>query len=95
MEILTYRFQGHSMGDPERYRTKEEIAQYQEGDPIGRYRKSLLEMKNPKFSEEELNDIERDVRRQIDEAEEFALNSDLPALESLTDQIYVDDLERK
>ncbi len=43
LEAITYRFRGHSMGDPERYRKSEEVHQWQENDPIGIYRRSLIE----------------------------------------------------
>jgi pyruvate dehydrogenase E1 component alpha subunit len=92
MEIMTYRFQGHSMGDPERYRTKDEITKYQEGDPIGRFRDQLLAEK--KVSIEELEDIEKQVLAEMDEAAAFADASPLPALDTLFDHIYVNDLER-
>jgi pyruvate dehydrogenase E1 component alpha subunit len=54
LEILTYRFRGHSMGDPERYRKPEEIKKWQENDPIGIYRRHLTE--NDLASSGELDD---------------------------------------
>src|SRR5512133_3145716 len=45
LEVMTYRFRGHSMGDPERYRKQEEVHQWQENDPIGIYRRHLVEQK--------------------------------------------------
>ena len=45
LEIITYRFRGHSMGDPERYREQDEVGKWRENDPIGIYRKYLLEEK--------------------------------------------------
>ncbi len=42
LEALTYRFRGHSMGDPERYRTQEEVKKWQENDPIGMFHATLL-----------------------------------------------------
>jgi pyruvate dehydrogenase E1 component alpha subunit len=53
LEVLTYRFRGHSMGDPERYRKPEEVHKWQEEDPIGIFRKYLTE--NKIASTEELN----------------------------------------
>ncbi|MCL4876702.1 MAG: pyruvate dehydrogenase (acetyl-transferring) E1 component subunit alpha [Anaerolineae bacterium] len=95
MEVLTYRFQGHSMGDPERYRTADEIAKYREDDPIQKFRNYLTELKRPKITLEDLNQIEVQVRDEIAEAENFAVESELPALETLTEKIYVRDLERE
>lgn len=95
MEVLTYRFQGHSMGDPERYRTADEIAKYREGDPILRFRNHILEGKRPKITVEELDQIEHQVRDEVLAAEKFALESPLPELSTLTEGIYVNDLERE
>lgn len=92
MEIMTYRFQGHSMGDPERYRSKEEIAQYQEGDPIRSFRDYLMDEK--KIKQDDLDKIEIEVRDEMSEAETFALESPYPELDTLTQHVYVNDLER-
>jgi pyruvate dehydrogenase E1 component alpha subunit len=92
MESMTYRFQGHSMGDPERYRSKDEIAQYQEGDPIGTFRAYLADEKSVKVSE--LDKIEEQVLEEMEEVQRFAEESPLPSLDTLFDNIYVDDLER-
>ncbi len=46
LEIVTYRFMGHSMGDPERYREKQEIEKWKEDDPIGIFRKALRSKKS-------------------------------------------------
>jgi pyruvate dehydrogenase E1 component alpha subunit len=88
LEIVTYRFRGHSMGDPERYRKAEEVKQWQENDPIGVYRKYL--MSNNIAPEEELNDIDLKVTGEVREAVEFAENSPEPAPESLFDYVYVE-----
>jgi pyruvate dehydrogenase E1 component alpha subunit len=45
LEVLTYRYRGHSMGDPERYRKAEEVKKWQENDPIGIFNKYLLDKK--------------------------------------------------
>jgi len=92
MEVMTYRFQGHSMGDPERYRSKDEIAQYQEGDPIGAFRNYLTDEKNVKVGD--LDKIEQQVIEEMEEVQRYAEESPLPSLDTLYDNIYVDDLER-
>jgi pyruvate dehydrogenase E1 component alpha subunit len=92
VESLTYRFQGHSMGDPERYRSKDEIAKYQEGDPIGSFRAHLTSEKNVKVSE--LDKIEEQVLEEMEAVQRFAEESPLPSMDTLYDNIYVDDLER-
>jgi pyruvate dehydrogenase E1 component alpha subunit len=87
VEAVTYRFRGHSMADPEQYRSKEEVAHWRERDPI------------PAFGErlEREGVIDEDGRRQIDEraiarvdaAVEFAEASPFPAPETLYDDVYV------
>ena len=43
LEVVTYRFRGHSMGDPERYRNQDEVRRWQENDPIGIFHRYLVE----------------------------------------------------
>ncbi len=88
LEFLTYRYRGHSMGDPERYRESEEIEKYQENDPIGIYRKYLLKEEITK--ESDLDEIEQEVEDEIAEAVKFAEESPEPALETLFDHVYVE-----
>ncbi len=88
LEIMTYRYRGHSMGDPERYRNQEEIHRYQEEDPIGIYRKFLVN--NKLVTTKELDIQDELVLKEIDEAVEFAETSPEPAPETLFDNIYVE-----
>ncbi|MCB9134859.1 MAG: pyruvate dehydrogenase (acetyl-transferring) E1 component subunit alpha [Anaerolineales bacterium] len=88
LEIMTYRFRGHSMGDPERYREKSEIEKWQEDDPIGKYQKYILE--NGITSEAELAQTEQDANAEADAAVQFAENSPEPAPEALYEHIYAD-----
>jgi pyruvate dehydrogenase E1 component alpha subunit len=90
LEIMTYRFRGHSMGDPERYREAEEVKKWQENDPIGIYHKWLVE--NKKATDEALNKIVEEVEQEIEEAVEFAENSPEPAPEELFTDIYVEEV---
>lgn len=89
LEIVTYRYRGHSMGDPERYRNKEEIQKWQETDPIGIYNKFMIE-KNI-ATEGELSDILTQVEAEIEDAVEFAESSPEPKPEALFEDIYVED----
>ncbi|MDH5606045.1 MAG: pyruvate dehydrogenase (acetyl-transferring) E1 component subunit alpha [Anaerolineae bacterium] len=89
LEIMTYRFQGHSMGDPERYRESEEIKKWQENDPIGVYHKYLIE--NKKATGKELDEIEAQVEKDVAAAVEFAENSPEPAPEALFEDIFVEE----
>ena len=88
LEILTYRFRGHSMGDPERYRKTDEIKKYQENDPIGIYRRHLLE--NEIAKEGELDDLDTRAEAEIQEAVELAESSPDPEPEALFEHIYVE-----
>jgi pyruvate dehydrogenase E1 component alpha subunit len=87
MEAMTYRFRGHSMGDPERYRKPEEIHKYMENDPIGIYRRSLME--KGIATEEELNQQDDEGYKIVDEAVQFAESSPEPGVEELYANIYV------
>ncbi len=89
LEIMTYRFRGHSMGDPERYRKADEIRKWEENDPIGIYRKYLVE--HQIASEDELTAQDQSAEKEIAEAVEFAENSPEPAAEELFKHIYVEE----
>jgi len=88
LEITTYRFRGHSMGDPERYRKPEEVKQWHEKDPIGIFRKDLLDKKVT--SAKALDEIEVNVEDEVTKAVEFAEASPEPAPEDLFVDIYAD-----
>jgi pyruvate dehydrogenase E1 component alpha subunit len=71
LEMRTYRYRGHSMSDPAKYRTREEVQEMREHrDPIDLLRKRILE--EGTVSEAELKEIDREVRAMINEAAEFA-----------------------
>lgn len=90
LEIVTYRYRGHSMGDPERYRDADEVKRWQENDPIGIYHKWLVE--NKKASNEELDQIVAEVEQEIEDAVEYAENSPEPAPEELFTDIYAEEV---
>ena len=87
LEIMTYRFRGHSMGDPERYRKQEEVKMWEEKDPIGIFRTYL---KGQKIKESVLDEIDAKVDVEVVAAVEFAENSPEPTLEDLYKDIYVE-----
>ena len=89
LEVITYRYRGHSMGDPERYRLKDEVEKWQTEDPIGIYRRYLLEEK--KATSEELDDLETKVLAEVQDAVEFAESSPEPAPEELFVGIYAEE----
>jgi pyruvate dehydrogenase E1 component alpha subunit len=88
LEIMTYRYRGHSMGDPERYRQPDEIKKWQENDPIGIYRAYLTKEKIAK--EKELNAIDEQVIEEVQEAVQFAESSPEPAPEELFTDVYAE-----
>lgn len=89
LEMLTYRFEGHSMGDPLRYRTKDEVEKWREDDPIGILERQLLN--NDVATREELEDLDKGVEQEMEEAVRFAEESPFPAYEELFTDIYVED----
>jgi pyruvate dehydrogenase E1 component alpha subunit len=91
VEAVTYRFRGHSMADPEQYRTKEEVAHWRERDPLPAFAQLLVREGVIEESERELIDAEAVAR--VDAAVEFAEASPFPARESLYEDVYVLDRE--
>jgi pyruvate dehydrogenase E1 component alpha subunit len=87
IEALTYRFRGHSAADPEVYRTKEEVQQWRQRDPIVLYENVLKEA--GLIDDAEIEEHDRKAVEFVDEAVAFADASPEPALESLYDNIYV------
>lgn len=88
LEIITYRYRGHSMGDPERYREAEEVQRWREEDPIGIYHSHLVEEKV--VSEEELETLIEQVEAEVEAAVQFAESSPDPEPEELFADIYAD-----
>jgi pyruvate dehydrogenase E1 component alpha subunit len=89
LEIETYRFRGHSMGDPERYRKSEEVKCWQEEeDPIGIFHKFLVE--NGIANQAELDDLEKSSVTEVQAAVQFAETSPEPPAEALFENIYAE-----
>jgi len=86
IEMKTYRYKGHSMSDPQKYRTKEELKTYQDDDPI----KHVLDIikENNWLSEEEIDAINKDVQEQVKESVKFAEESPLPDVSELYNDVY-------
>ncbi|MBO6824647.1 MAG: pyruvate dehydrogenase (acetyl-transferring) E1 component subunit alpha [Sneathiella sp.] len=86
LEMKTYRYRGHSMSDPAKYRSKEEVNKKRaESDPIERVREKLLNEKI--YTEEELKEIDREVKSIVAEAVEFAQESPEPHPDELMTDI--------
>jgi pyruvate dehydrogenase E1 component alpha subunit len=88
LEIMTYRFMGHSMGDPERYRQKDEVEKWKADDPIGIFRKKLISKKTT--TAKALDEIEERAMQEALAAVEFAESSPEPAPEALWENVYVE-----
>jgi pyruvate dehydrogenase E1 component alpha subunit len=87
LEIQTYRYRGHSMGDAERYREKDEVEQAQEErDPIANWANHLLEEEIA--TQERLDELAADAEQQVEEAVTFAKNSPYPEPEDLYRDVY-------
>lgn len=88
LEMITYRYEGHSMGDPLRYRSKEEVQKWQQDDPIGILERHLL---NDEMADQnELEAIDHAVEEIITAAVQFAEESPLPGPEELFSHVYVE-----
>lgn len=87
LEVKTYRYKGHSMSDPGKYRTKEELNQYKSEDPIIDLKAYILE--HEIATEETLKEIDVKVKAIVAESVVFAENSPYPAPEELYEDVYI------
>jgi pyruvate dehydrogenase E1 component alpha subunit len=87
VEAVTYRFRGHSMADPEEYRSKEEVEEWRKRDPINVFKARLVD--EDVISDDDFEKLDEQAVKRVDEAVEFADNSPFPELDSLYDDIYV------
>jgi len=86
IESKTYRWLGHSKSDAQAYRTKDEVQQWKEKDPIARLKKFMLE--NKIATAEEIEAVEQQARTNMEKAVEFANDSPEPPVESVTEDVY-------
>lgn len=86
LELKTYRYRGHSMSDAQKYRTKEEVAEYQKIDPITQV-KDILK-KNKYASDKEIKAIDKRVKDLVSECEKFAEESEFPDIQTMYDVVY-------
>ena len=89
LEMKTYRYKGHSMSDAQKYRTKDEVAEYQKIDPITK----VLEMikKNKWATDKEIQAIQDQVKATVKEAVDFAESSPFPSDDSLYQNVYAEE----
>ena len=94
LEIKTYRYRGHSMSDPAKYRTREEVQKMRdERDPIEQVRNILLEHKHA--SEDDLKAIDKEIKEIVNASAEFAKESPEPAAEELWTDIYATEVPQE
>ncbi len=90
LEFRTYRYKGHSMSDPAKYRTKEEVEEYKQRDPVEVVRKTILD--NKMATEDELNAIESRIQDVVEDSVKYAEESAFPdPSEALTDIYFEPD----
>jgi pyruvate dehydrogenase E1 component alpha subunit len=87
VEAVTYRYRGHSMADPEEYRSKEEVEEWRGRDPIEAFAKRLVD--EDRMKQEDVEQLDTDAIETVDEAVRFADESPFPDLDSLYDDVYV------
>jgi pyruvate dehydrogenase E1 component alpha subunit len=89
LEMKTYRYKGHSVSDPQKYRTKEELEEYRGKDPILTVKKTILDEKYA--TEEELVAIDERINDMIEESVKFAEESPWPAEDEVLKDVYLDE----
>ena len=87
LEVQTYRYKGHSMSDPAKYRTKKELELYKAQDPIEIVHKEILQKKIA--TEKELEKINKSIIKKIKNAADYALKSPFPSNDDLYTDVYV------
>lgn len=87
LDIQTYRYKGHSMSDPQKYRTKDELHEYQGKDPI-EYVRNVL-MAQGWNTEAEIKAVEKEIKAEVEAAIEFAENSPYPEAHELYEDVYM------
>ena len=87
LEIRTYRYKGHSMSDPAKYRTKEELEEYKGRDPLMTIKAAILE--NQYADEAWFKDVEAEVKKVVEDSVKFAEESPYPSVDELYKDIYV------
>nr|YP_010196582.1 pyruvate dehydrogenase E1 component alpha subunit [Gracilaria cervicornis]UAD83979.1 pyruvate dehydrogenase E1 component alpha subunit [Gracilaria cervicornis] len=88
IEALTYRFRGHSLADPDELRSVTEKETWLARDPIKRLKDYILD--NSLFSEQQVNDVNLDVKIEVDQAVEFAISSPEPNVKDLKKYLFAD-----
>ncbi len=88
LEILTYRYKGHSMSDPAKYRSKDELQSYKDQDPVIIMQKEMSE--SEQLSEKQFEKMDEEVKQICDDAVKFSEESPEPELSSLWEDVLVE-----
>src|ERR1043165_7594647 len=88
LEIKTYRYKGHSISDPQKYRTKEEVDEYKGKDPIQMIRKTIIDAKMA--TEKELGEIDKRIEGVVNQSVKFAEESPWPDDSEVLKDVYID-----
>lgn len=88
LEIRTYRYKGHSMSDPAKYRTKEELEEYKGRDPLISTKKAILD--NKYADEEWFKEVDGEIKKIVDDSVKFAEESPYPEPSEIYDDIYAE-----
>jgi pyruvate dehydrogenase E1 component alpha subunit len=89
LDLKTYRYRGHSMSDAQKYRTKDEVEEYQKIDPINHVKEIILDKKYA--SEDDIKEMDKRVKDRVKECEKFADESDFPDKSVMYDVVYEQD----
>ncbi|RMG18855.1 MAG: pyruvate dehydrogenase (acetyl-transferring) E1 component subunit alpha [Bacteroidetes bacterium] len=87
VEMKTYRYKGHSMSDPAKYRTREELNKYRGRDPLANIKLYMHE--HQLFTDEEIKEMEKRIKDIVEESVKFAEESPFPDLSALYEDVYV------
>jgi pyruvate dehydrogenase E1 component alpha subunit len=93
VEALTYRFRGHSMADPEMYRTRDEVREWRAKDPVPAYARRLVDA--GVAAEDELKRLDKEVEEEVLAAVRFADESPPPDPSTIFDKIYAAPVEKR
>jgi pyruvate dehydrogenase E1 component alpha subunit len=89
VEMKTYRYKGHSMSDPAKYRTREELNKYKDQDPIISLK--IYAKDNDLISQEEYDKIEEEIKKEVDDCVQFAEDSPWPDPDDIFEDVYIGD----
>ncbi|WP_340589111.1 thiamine pyrophosphate-dependent dehydrogenase E1 component subunit alpha [Erythrobacter alti] len=90
LECMTFRFRGHVIGDDDKYMTKEEKEAAMAADPLPALRQRLIDEGHA--SEDELSSLQADIEKEVEDARDFGLESELPSLEELRRDVFAEEI---